>query len=384
VRILYLDPFHAGSHAAVAEGYTARSRHDVTLLTLSIAGGWRWRMRGAAVTLARVLREQPRDRFDLVVATDMLDLATFLGLARRETAGVPVALYMHENQLTYPLPPGRRRDLAFPWINYTACLAADAIFFNSDFHRRAFLAALPALPGRFHDHQELDLIATIAAKARVLPPGINLARLEPRGGVGEVAPPPQKPARPDEVGPIILWNSRWEYDKNPAAFFAALRELEARAVDFRVIVAGEAIDPNEPSFVAAREWLRPHTLHWGYAPDLATYRRLLHTADVVVSTAEQEFFGIAVIEAMYCGCAPILPRRLSYPDLLPPALHAACLYDDQAGLVERLLAASHSPFVSRDTARALAAPYDWSSLVAQYDAEFERVVNESQRRDVIQ
>src|SRR6266545_907468 len=60
MRILYLNPFHGGSHAAVAEGYARRSRHDITLLTLSIAGGWRWRMRGAAVTLARMLRENVR------------------------------------------------------------------------------------------------------------------------------------------------------------------------------------------------------------------------------------------------------------------------------------------------------------------------------------
>jgi len=129
MNILYLDPFHGGSHAAVAEGYTRYSQHEITLLTLSIAGGWRWRMRGAAVTLARGLREhvhgQPA-KFDIIVATDMFDLAAFLGLTRDLTAGVPVVLYFHENQLTYPLPPGRVRDLAFPWINYTSALTADA------------------------------------------------------------------------------------------------------------------------------------------------------------------------------------------------------------------------------------------------------------------
>src|SRR3954470_11996001 len=113
MKILYLDPFHGGSHAAVAEGYARHSQHGITPLTLSIAGGWRWRMRGAAVTLARRLREQMREQpihFDLIVATDMLDLSVFLGLARDLTAGVPVAVYFHENQLTYPLPPGRARD----------------------------------------------------------------------------------------------------------------------------------------------------------------------------------------------------------------------------------------------------------------------------------
>src|SRR5262249_59329076 len=124
------------------------------------------------------VRPYTRSPYDLILTTDMLDLATFLGLTRDLTAGVPVALYFHENQLTYPLPPGRARDLAFPWVNYTNALAADAVLFNSAFHRNAFLDALPGLLGRYHDHQELDLIAAIAAKAHVLPPGIDLARLD--------------------------------------------------------------------------------------------------------------------------------------------------------------------------------------------------------------
>ena len=272
----------------------------------------------------------------MIIATDMLDLATFLGLTRDLTAGVPVALYFHENQLTYPLPPGRARDLAFPWINYTSALAADAICFNSDFHRRAFLEALPALLGRFHDHQELDLIDAIAAKSQVCRRGSTWRGLttddrrperqgtetDDRSVATSPTPNSQSPS------PVILWNSRWEYDKGPQAFFAALRELAARGVDFRVIVAGEHIDPNEPNFLAAREWLGPRVLAWGYAPDLAAYRAMLWQADIVVSTAIQEFFGISVIEAMYCGCVPVLPRRLSYPELLPAEHHAACLYDD--------------------------------------------------------
>jgi len=183
MRILFLNPFHGGSHAAVAEGYARHSQNDITILPLSIAGGWRWRMRGAAITLARQLRAYLQNnsvKFDIMIATDMLDVATFAGLTRDLTAGIPLALYFHENQLTYPLPPGRARDLAFPWINYTSALAADLVCFNSAFHRSAFLEALPGLPGRYHDHRELDLVDSIAAKSHVLPPGIDLARLDPR------------------------------------------------------------------------------------------------------------------------------------------------------------------------------------------------------------
>ncbi len=381
MQILYLDPFHGGSHAAVAEGYARHSQHDITLLTLSIAGGWRWRMRGAAVTLARGLREHMRGqpiKFDIIIATDMFDMSSFLGLTRDLTAGVPVALYFHENQLTYPLPPGRARDLAFPWINYTSALAADAICFNSDFHRRTFLEALPTLLGRFHDHQELDLIDMIAAKARVLRPGIDLARLDISGmgdggwGMGRslVSQPPSPIPHP----PVILWNSRWEYDKGPQAFFAALRELAARGLDFQVIVAGEHIDPNEPTFLAAREWLGPRVLAWGYAPNLAAYRAMLRQSDIVVSTAIQEFFGISVIEALYSGCVPVLPRRLSYPELLPAEHHAACLYTDDSALADRLAATMRdlSALKQRDF-RAVAEQYDWSRMAPQWDAVLEQI-----------
>ncbi|HEY3229305.1 MAG TPA: DUF3524 domain-containing protein [Roseiflexaceae bacterium] len=420
MHILFLNPFHGGSHAAVAEGYARHSQHDVELLTLSIAGGWRWRMRGAAVTFARMMRERQRpggketkrqgdkaradtvsrspglpvsrSRFDLILATDMLDLTSFLALTRDLTAGIPAALYFHENQLTYPLPAGRARDLAFPWINYTSALAADAIFFNSVFHRRAFLDALPGLTGRYHDHQELALIDTIAAKAQVLPPGIDLSRLDDRRPTTDDQPMiDHEDPRPETQSnlkskiqnlksvtpssPVILWNSRWEYDKGPEVFFDALGALEARGVDFRLIVIGEHIDPRAPAFIAARERLAPRTLAWGYAPDTATYRDLLRRADIVVSTAIQEFFGISVIEAMYCGCVPILPRRLSYPEILPPEHHAVCLYDGQAALVEKLSAAIRDlPALKARDFRSIAVRYDWKDVAPRYDAALERIV----------
>jgi glycosyltransferase involved in cell wall biosynthesis len=370
MRVLLLNPFHSGSHAAVAEGYSAHSRHSVTALTLSAAGGWRWRMRGAAVTLARRLQAAyglgPAP-FDLILATDMLDLATFLGLTRAQTAGIPAAVYFHENQLTYPLPPGRARDLAFPWINYTSLLASGRAFFNSAFHRRALLEALPGLTGRYHDHQELDLLARLAERAEVLYPGLDLGRLERH-----------RPAEGPPAGPpVILWNSRWEYDKQPQVFFAALEALEARGADFRLIVAGEHIDPRAPEFVAARERFGARTLAWGYAPDAAAYARLLWQADIVVSTAAQEFFGIALLEALACGCVPVAPRRLSYPELLPPACHADCLYDDDAGLADKLAAAlERLPALRAYDFRSVAAAFAWERAAPRWDAALEKAKGE--------
>lgn len=354
--ILWIDPFHAGSHAAVARGYAARSAHRVDLLTLPQDGGWRWRMRGGAVTLARLALARGR-RPDLIVTTDMLDLAVFRALSAGLLGGVPAALYFHENQLTYPLPPGRQRDIGLAWVNYTAALCADAVLFNSDFHRRELLGALPGLLGRYHDYRELDTVAAIAAKSAVLSPGVELSTLD--------GPAPAADAGP----PIILWNSRWEYDKQPAVFFAALEALEAAGHDFRLIVAGEHIDPNAPDFAAARERWAPRIVHWGYAPTRAAYAALLRRADIVVSTAAQEFFGIGVVEALYCGCAPLLPARLNYPDLIPAELHAEALYRADRELPAALAAAlARRGRRPRAEWRAIAAPFDWAAMAPRYDA----------------
>lgn len=374
MHILFLNPYHGGSHAAVAEGYAAHSRHDVTLLTLPTEGGWRWRMRGGAVALARMARAQ-RIRPDLIFATSMLDLAAFRALTRDIYGpAIPAALYFHENQLTYPLPHGRARDLSFAWTNYTSALVTDVVFFNSAFHRREFLAALPGLLRRYHDFRELETIDAIAEKASVLPPGVNLKRHDNPKPVLSAA---EGSKIQNPKSPIILWNSRWDYDKQPQVFFDALEALAARGTGFRLIVAGEHVDPHAPEFVAAGERWASRIVHWGYADDPAAYSRLLHQADIVVSTAVQEFFGIGIVEALYCGCIPILPRRLTYPDLLPAKHHADCLYDTPAELVERLDHAilRYNELRQRDW-RAIAAPYDWSLMGLKYD----QVLKDIQRR----
>ncbi len=364
MHILFLNPYHGGSHAAVAEGYAHHSLHHITLFSLPTNAGWRWRMRGAAVTMARLAREQSVQP-DLILTTDMLDLATFRALTRDlYEPHIPAVLYFHENQLTYPLPPGREHDQSFAWINYTSALVADAISFNSDFHRRSFLAALHDLLSRYHDYCELDRVDAIAGKAHILAPGIDLAR-------HDLVSPQHYDAHP----PILLWNSRWEYDKQPQAFFDALEALAARGARFGLIIAGEHINPKAAEFVTARTRWSDRIIHWGYAADPLTYSRLLHQADIVVSTAIQEFFGIGVIEALYCGCIPILPRRLTYPDLLPAEYHADCLYDSQEELVERLYnALCHYDALRRRDWRSIAAPYDWSYMAPRYDQWLEDVV----------
>ncbi len=372
MQILIISPYHGGSHQAWAEGYQQFGRHSTTLLTLP-ARFWKWRMHGGAVTLARHFLEQSLNP-DLILATDMTDLTTFVSLTRHKIQGIPIVLYMHENQLTYPLPengsqgPMRRqqgeRDLHYVFINFASMLVADRILFNSAYHKQTFFAALPNFLKHFPEYTELDTIPQLESKSNTLPIGIDLQRLD--------VPEIRAPSSP----PLIIWNQRWEYDKNPTDFFNALYAIMEEGIPFRLALCGENFRRVPAEFEEARIRLKSHTIHDGYA-NIDSYRNLLHEAAVTISTAHHEFFGISIIEAIYCQTFPLLPNRLSYPELLPQSFHADCIYNDQDELVHKLRYALQNPTKTTKTAVALAShfkQYDWHTIAPAYDQFLEQLV----------
>ena len=47
-------------------------------------------------------------------------------------------------------------------------------------------------------------------------------------------------------------------------------------------------------FEEAFSWIREHIVHWGYQQSRQEYVNVLKNADVAVSTAEHEFFGVSM------------------------------------------------------------------------------------------
>ena len=54
-----------------------------------------------------------------------------------------------------------------------------------------------------------------------------------------------------------------------------------------------------------------------YAHNKQMYYDLLNKSKVAISFADQETFGIAMLESALCGCYPIVPDKLSYSELYP-------------------------------------------------------------------
>ena len=377
MNVLALEPWYGGSHKNFLDGLVEHSRH--TFRTVTMPGRfWRWRMEGGGVTLARKVREAVDDGFtpDVVFASDMVNLPAVLSLTRSSIGDVPVVMYFHENQLTYPLPPDRERERAYGITNYLSALAADRVVFNSHFHFEEFIEALPLLLRDFPDFTNLGTVRDIRDKSTVLHLGIDLAAHDAYRSERRL-----RRSRPTEA-PVVLWNQRWEYDKNPKGFFRIMNRLDDAGHSFRLLLAGKHFHEQPDEFEEAFERYAERILHYGYAEDFAEYSRLLHRADVVVSTAVHEFFGVAVMEAIYCGCHPLLPNGLSYPELIPethhtPLLHAPVLYDDEQHLFDilsRVLEHEDRP-LPPETLRKIPQRLDWSRHVEAYDALLEQAAD---------
>lgn len=356
LKILALEPYFGGSHKAVLELLREHVTGDWTLLTLP-ARKWKWRMRGAAISMAAEARELAAEHggFDLIFASTFLNLAEFRGLAGPSLAATPAIVYFHENQLQYPNRHTAEWDYQFPLTNITSALSADRCLFNTTWNMDGFVGGIAEFIREFPDHHPKGLAEAIARKSAVLAPPFDPTALDAaplrRGGVVR-----------------IVWPHRWEHDKNPEDFFEVVGALAAEGLEFEVAVAGQSFRETSDSMREAAGKLGARLIHCGEPDDRASYAELLRSSDVAVSTALNEFFGLAMIEASYAGCRPFVPDRLAYRELYPDHLR----YSDRAQL-EALLrdAILHPP--EPDEMRDFAARHTIGSLASRYEAEFRSV-----------
>ena len=302
MRILALEPYYGGSHKAFLDGWSAVSKHNWSVFKLP-PYKWKWRMRHSAVTFADQINQYVTkgQKWDVIFCSDMLNLAEFLGLAPQSVQKLPAIVYFHENQLTYPVRFESERDYQFAMTNMTTALAAKSVWFNSAYHRDSFLDALTAFLRKMPDCQPIDAVEQIRSKTLIFPPGVK--------GIGKRGNRKAGPLR-------IQWAARWEHDKNPEDFFEALKILKARGIDFRVSVIGEQFREVPEVFEWAKQYFDEHIDRWGYQESRSEYEKALKDADIFVSTANHEFFGISAVEASLAGAYPIVPKRLAYPEIM--------------------------------------------------------------------
>ncbi|MGL4177382.1 MAG: glycosyltransferase [Dermatophilaceae bacterium] len=163
--------------------------------------------------------------------------------------------------------------------------------------------------------------------------------------------------------------------KRPLATLAVLRrarELLDPAVPLRATVVGDG--PQRP---VLERYARAHDLDWVALPgrvERTELRALHHAADLYLSTARLEAFGIAALEAHVAGVPVVARRGTGIEDFVTDGVDGV-LADTDAGLAAALstLAADDEARVAMSRAvREARARHDWSEVVQATLAEYRR------------
>ena len=361
MNIALIDPFYDTSHQYWAEGLIQNSRHQIEVFSCA-PKHWKWQMIGGTFELAQRMKQRAEE-FDLFLVTDMLDLPCFLGYLK-DFKVPPIALYFHENQITYPWSNSdqdvkEKRDYHYGFMNLRSALVADKIIFNSMYHQFSLLESLPSFIKMFPSIKPPFALNELKKKAMVLPIGMNMIE--------------SKRDRSEDEKPIFIWNHRWEYDKNPKQFFEVLFTLKDMDIDFQLIVLGKEYATSPPIFQKAKEVLKNEIINWGYVKSRTEYNEKLQLSNLTFVTSHQDFFGISVVEAILAGNFPLLPNRLAYPEHIID--HSSTSIYDEDNIMEKLLQIIDNQLYRGSIEESkYVEKYLWRNVIQDYDDLFESMI----------
>ena len=368
MNILYIEPYFTGSHKQWVTSLGKYSKHNIDILSLP-GNKWKWRMHGGAVTLANNFSKK-NQFYDLIIVSDFLNLPVFKSICQENLKSTKIITYFHENQITYPWSPKDndvklQRDLHYAFINYSSSFVSNWNLFNSQYHLDSYLGGLEKYLEKMPDFKNLETINKIKKKSSVLHIGCDLSNMKTE-------------IKKTNNAPIILWNHRWEYDKNPEDFFHILYKIKEKGLDFKVVVLGKKYSKYPTIFDEARIKLSNEILYFGFCDSHDEYVSWLNKTDIIPVTSNQDFFGVSIVEAIYMNNYPILPNRLSYTELINSDNNPEVFYNTKEELYRLLLNSIINYKNLRKSTikyRELINRFDWSNIVEEYDEKFEYIYN---------
>ncbi|MDH5718782.1 MAG: DUF3524 domain-containing protein [Spirochaetia bacterium] len=361
MKILAVEPFYGGSHKQWLDSLTSYSSFEFKLLTLP-ARWFKWRMYGGAITLARKFQEisfKP----DLIIVSDMLDLALFKSLTN---LNAPHFLYFHENQFAYPenIDNSIKFDNHYRFINYKSALCANFIAFNSKYNKDTFFIGVQNMLKSLPEYRNMNTLDEIKKKSMVLPLGVELNDFHTS-------------AHHEKINiPVILWNHRWEHDKNPEEFFTALINIKKNNIKFKLIVCGQQYEKAPSIFIKAKKILKNEIVHFKFAESRNDYITLLRNSDIIPVTSIQDFFGVSIIEAVFSGCIPVLPKRLAYTEIFNPNKFNECYYTQnfEDKLTDVILNINNYKINLSNKLKKEIYKYNWPKMISKYETLFKKVI----------
>ncbi len=320
--MILLSGYHTSSHKYWAS-QLLNIFPDMEILSMP-ARHFAWRFQANSLHYYQWL--QNKQFSGPVITTSMVNLGMLKGLFP-PLAQQRILLYFHENQFAYPDRHTQGHTERLLTSIYSA-LAADSIAFNSAYNRKTFLAGVTNFLKRMPDFNDKNFVDILEKKSRVIP--VPVIDRETTVNFSSLKAPLQ-----------IVWNHRWEYDKDPQTLFYFLKHLDTSEIRFNIAIVGQTFRQTPPEFEKIKQHFSNVISVWGFIEDRQDYETLLHNSDIVLSTSIHDFQGIAMQEAIAHNCIPIAPHDLGYSEFIPSqylypmsdhpeekALHAfSCLQD---------------------------------------------------------
>ncbi|XP_062434873.1 glycosyltransferase-like domain-containing protein 1 isoform X9 [Rhea pennata] len=395
MSILLIEAFYGGSHKQLVD--LLKEEMEECVLCALPAKKWPWKARTAAISFMQMVPHNANYR--VLFASSVLNLAELVAL-RPDLGKLKKVLYFHENQLVYPVQKCQERDFQYGYNQILSWFMPK--------HKLAHLEKIIGVKRTGDAYQREGLPTQQQSGAPGSLTKTSSVRLEPglcEGQPGLPATQPERPPSPlatpeasskagasERTNPCqegdkqhltfnpcnilsgadyqqrplhVVWPHRWEHDKDPETFFKVLLQLKEKELPFHVSVLGESFSEIPDIFSEAKKALGSSVLHWGYLPSRDDYFRALCMADVVISTAKHEFFGVAMVEAVYCGCYPLCPKALVYPEIFP----AEYLYSTPEQLFKRLQNFCKRPdIVRKHLYKGATAGFSWAALRGKFRA----------------
>ena len=363
-KILLLSGYDAASHRywrqLLAEHLTEFDWTQIALPNRHFS----WRVRGSSLSLGFLHNDVLNQDFDLIIATSMVDLSSLRGFVPK-LASIPTIVYFHENQFVYPVSSTQPNIVNAQLTSIYSAICANKIVFNSHYNQQSFFDGAKKLFKRLPDGIPKNILIETKKLSTVIPVPL---REFASGGVSENNQGLLKKKKLH-----IVWNHRWEYDKQPEVFFAAILKLKQQNYDFEVSVLGQSFRKVPEIFEQAKLQLSEHVNAWGFQP-IESYRQVLSSADIVVSTASHDFQGLSLLEAIAYGCVPVAPDRIVYPEYLS----AEYLYAPGGSLSEEIdhLFAHLCRLIEENNSKAPdISSYQTLNLIPQYRNVIEALIN---------
>ena len=318
-KLLILDPFLGPSHMVFWEAIKKHSSFAVDIYPYK-SGSWK-----LSSGLSSFTRLKNKD-YDAYLVSDFFDISSFKSL-NPDLADKPFIHYLHENQFEYPVRNLDKRDEQFSLINLKNYLSADINVFNSNWNRDSFLEGVKRFRRRLpSSHRSLfpEMDSLIRNNDKIVYPSPDLEKL------------PEKNYFSPNSSPLkVIWNHRWEHDKGPGKLTALASFISENDLDVVLDVCGESHKSSDLNR-ALSETLGNRLTNCSYYERKEDYLRALSCADVVLSTADHEFYGISVLEGLATGLYPILPNKLSYPELYKDLYSKDCFYENTDDLCKKI------------------------------------------------